>query len=154
MPKTAKGEKHFTASAWILSKSIPKKIILVHHKKHNKWLQPGGHIEKFENPVEAVIREVKEETGLDINFLRNKIDVLSNADKFLPIPDFLQEQNIPSHGDEPQHFHLDINYVVEVEEQELKQNKSELNDIGWFTKKEALKLSIHENTRIILSKIL
>ncbi len=154
MRKTIKGEKHFTASAWIITKSNPKKVLLVHHRKYNKWIQPGGHIEKFENPIEAVIREVKEETGLYISHLKDKVKVLPDGDKFMPSPDFIQEQNIPAHGEEPQHFHLDIGYVIEMKEQELEHNKFELNDIGWFTKKEALKLSIHKNTRLILQKIL
>ncbi len=111
-------------------------------------------MEKFENPIEAVIREVKEETGLDISFLKDKVKILPDGDKFMPAPDFIQEQNIPAHGEEPQHFHLDISYVIEMELQELEHNKSELNDIGWFSKREALDLQIHENTRLILQKIL
>lgn len=36
--------------------------------KHFKgfWTTPGGHIDDLENAAEAVIREVKEETGLDL----------------------------------------------------------------------------------------
>jgi len=64
--KAKEGEKHFTASCWITSTGKPKKILLIHHKKLGRWLQPGGHIEKFENPVVAAIREVREETGLEI----------------------------------------------------------------------------------------
>lgn len=154
MRKTLKGEKHFTASVWIISKTKLKKVLLVHHKKHNKWMQPGGHIEKFENPIEAAIREVSEETGLDISFLKNKFQVLNSGDKFLSVPEFFQEQSIPAFKNEPEHFHLDISYVVEIEEQDLKLNRIELNDIGWFTKKEALTLKIHENTRVILQKII
>ncbi|HBJ30605.1 MAG TPA: hypothetical protein DDY93_04455 [Dehalococcoidia bacterium] len=34
------------------------------HKKVKAWLPPGGHIETNEDPVQAVLREVLEETGL------------------------------------------------------------------------------------------
>jgi len=37
---------------------------------HKQWTFPGGHIEKNENPEEAVIREVKEEIGIQIEDLR------------------------------------------------------------------------------------
>ena len=33
----------------------------------NKWCLPGGHIDKYESAKNAVIREVKEETGLDFH---------------------------------------------------------------------------------------
>jgi 8-oxo-dGTP pyrophosphatase MutT (NUDIX family) len=38
---------------------------LVHwHARNLLWLPPGGHIEPNEDPVQAVLREVQEETGL------------------------------------------------------------------------------------------
>lgn len=154
MSEIVKGEKHSTASVWIVTNSVPKKVLLVHHKKYNKWIQPGGHIEKFENPVECAIREVKEETGLDIGYLIDKLQISKDGDIFLPVPDFFMEQSIPAYHDQPQHFHLDINYVVEVDEQGLTHNVSESHGIGWFTKDEALNLPIHENTKIILQKLL
>lgn len=43
--------------------------ILVQDRVDSRWSGitfPGGHIEKNESFIEAVIREVKEETGLDI----------------------------------------------------------------------------------------
>ena len=45
MRNIIKVEKHFVASVWIISSGSPKKVLLVHHKKFNKWLQPGGHVE-------------------------------------------------------------------------------------------------------------
>lgn len=45
-----------------------KRILLVrqHHDGKDIWMVPGGGIEDDENAAEAAIREVKEETGLDI----------------------------------------------------------------------------------------
>jgi 8-oxo-dGTP pyrophosphatase MutT (NUDIX family) len=154
MSDVVEGEKHFTASVWIISKGQPKKALLLHHRKHDKWLQPGGHIEKFENPVEAAIREVKEETGVDVSFLADKIEKLNVEASFLPIPRYLMEQVIPAHGDEPAHFHLDMQYVAEIEEQELLHNIRESHGIGWFTLEEVLKLPIYKDTGIILGKLL
>ena len=39
-------------------------------KAHNKWALIGGKIEYGENPIEALIREVKEETGLTISDIK------------------------------------------------------------------------------------
>lgn len=46
--------------------------ILILHRQNtkaegNKWGIPGGKIEKNETPLQAVIRETKEETGFDIS---------------------------------------------------------------------------------------
>lgn len=43
------------------------KILLVYHKKFNKYLQPGGHVEDGEEFYAAAIREVFEETGITID---------------------------------------------------------------------------------------
>lgn len=146
-------EKHFCASCWIITKSS-KKILLLYHKKLNRWLQPGGHIEKFENPIEAAVREVKEETGIDIGFLSKGINKIDNEGTILPTPQFIMEQTIPQHKDQPKHYHLDIQYVVKVSQQKIKHNKTESNGIGWFTKGEALKLPIHKDTEVVIKKIL
>ena len=147
-------KKHFTASVWIVTNSRPKKILLLHHKKLGKWLQPGGHIESHENPVDAAIREVLEETGIDINFLREGIEIVDEEGAFLPNPIFVMEQKIPKHANTAEHYHLDINYLVTVDEQELISNNNETHSIGWFTKGDALKLPIHKDTEVIIKKIL
>ncbi len=56
----------FTASVYIVH---DHKVLLHRHKKLDIWLQPGGHIELDEDPVQAVLREAKEETGLDIDLV-------------------------------------------------------------------------------------
>ena len=58
--------KHFTVTGFIVHKN---KVALHWHKHVKKWLPPGGHIEIDEDPVSAVHREVKEETGLNIQIL-------------------------------------------------------------------------------------
>jgi 8-oxo-dGTP pyrophosphatase MutT (NUDIX family) len=48
------------------------KLLLARHEKPSKtyWVLPGGAIEENESPEEAAVREVKEETGLDIRLSR------------------------------------------------------------------------------------
>ena len=60
--------RHFCASVFVIDRN-KKKILLVKHKKFNKWVQPGGHIEENETPEETAIREVYEETGLRVKLL-------------------------------------------------------------------------------------
>ena len=40
-----------------------------HDYNHDKWIGVGGHIEIGETPDEAAIREIKEETNLDVHSL-------------------------------------------------------------------------------------
>ena len=47
-----------------------------------------------------------------------------------------------------------MQYVVEVDEQEIVHNIQESHDIGWFTLEEVLKLPIYKDTGIILTKLL
>src|SRR5687768_14738782 len=54
---------HITGSAWIID-DTGKFVLLTHHAKLNRWLQPGGHADGDENVVRVALRETEEETGL------------------------------------------------------------------------------------------
>src|SRR3989338_10388696 len=47
-----------------------KRILLVHRRDYDLWNLPGGELEDFESPTNAVKREVKEETGLEVEISR------------------------------------------------------------------------------------
>ncbi|MCC7530025.1 MAG: NUDIX hydrolase [Candidatus Melainabacteria bacterium] len=48
------------------------KILLVRHRKGNRqyWVLPGGRLEYGETFAECAVREIKEETGLDVEVVR------------------------------------------------------------------------------------
>ena len=46
------------------------RVLLCHRNDYDLWNLPGGKLESKESPWEGVIREVKEETGLDIDVIR------------------------------------------------------------------------------------
>lgn len=43
-----------------------RKVLLCHRRDHDLWNLPGGGLKPNETPWDGVIREVKEETGLDV----------------------------------------------------------------------------------------
>jgi len=55
-------------------------VLLSHRRDIDAWNLPGGGVETRELPNEAVIREVKEETGLDVVILR-LVGVYGKVDK-------------------------------------------------------------------------
>ena len=67
------------------------KILLMYRNKKevdinkNKWIGVGGHIEEGETPIEAVIREVKEETSYDLIGYNKKAIIIFNFGKEIEI---------------------------------------------------------------------
>jgi 8-oxo-dGTP diphosphatase len=43
-----------------------RRVLLRRHDKYDIWLGVGGHVEEDEDPAEAAVREVQEETGLEL----------------------------------------------------------------------------------------
>lgn len=53
--------RHFTVTGFLVAEDS---LALHWHVKVGAWLPPGGHVEPNEDPVQAVLREISEETGL------------------------------------------------------------------------------------------
>jgi ADP-ribose pyrophosphatase len=60
----------YSAGAFVYRKRASSvELLLLKRKGSNAYDLPKGHIEKGENAVQAAIREIKEETGLNATFL-------------------------------------------------------------------------------------
>jgi 8-oxo-dGTP pyrophosphatase MutT (NUDIX family) len=110
---------HITASAWILDNNFGS-AVLVHHRKLNKWLQPGGHTDGQEDVVAAAFREAKEETGLSNLQIVN--DQIFDLDIHI----------IPPHGQVSAHFHYDIRFLILADKSEMPSVSHESHDVKWF----------------------
>lgn len=148
---TSKPIKHFTAGAFVFSAEMPRRVLLIHHRKLGVWLQPGGHINSDENPLEAAVREVREETGVDIGTAIGRPVVMPAASS-LPLPAVLLEEAIPAYKEEPAHFHIDLIYSVTVPYQAAALNARESHDVRWVTEADLDALPMLDNTRTILKQ--
>ena len=120
---------HITGSAIVLSPD-KKKVLLIHHKQFNRWMQPGGHWESDEeaNPLEAAKREVVEETGVA---LAENVPV----DPTQPLLPLIIDSHLVTarpERDEPAHFHHDFRYVFIAKSETLKHQAAEVNAAAWF----------------------
>lgn len=104
-------EREFTASTYILHQ---QKILLIFHPKFLKWLPPGGHVEKNETPAEAAKREVKEETGLDIDFIKQENLWINRWNvKSIERPYFCMLGHVPPYKERAAHQHIDFVYIAQ-----------------------------------------
>jgi 8-oxo-dGTP pyrophosphatase MutT (NUDIX family) len=143
-------KKHFTASALVIDNN---KVLLVQHRKLGTWLYPGGHIEENETPEQTVIREVKEETGLDIEIIGSKDESLSDVNddvSVLPTPYTILCELV---GD---HYHNDIIYLCRIigNNKEIKLNQRESEDIRFFGIDDLDKIKLFPNFKRLLKKVL
>lgn len=67
--RTEKGTVEFTNMVMVEDKETGEVLVQERRKSWTGLSFPGGHVEQFESIVDSAIREVKEETGLDIRNL-------------------------------------------------------------------------------------
>lgn len=125
--------RHFCVTVYIFDKET-KKFVFIKHKKLQKWLAPGGHIEENENPDNAAKREVFEETGIDdLHFINPPINV-EKIDGLLIQPFGIQLNKIKE-----DHEHLDLIYLATIDKKEnLILNEIETEGIQEFSLDEIL----------------
>lgn len=115
----------FTVEAFVVHSH---RVLLIFHKQLQKWLPLGGHIELDENPEQALFREVKEESGLDIEILAEKPNITFEDKKFLFTPSYLDIHDIS-----PTHRHIGLVYFVKAMSDEICLAPDEHEQIRWFS---------------------
>ena len=126
-----------TVGALIVNKE-GKILLTKSHKWFDKYTLPGGHIEVGETMKEAVIREVKEEVGLDVEV----------GDMLL-----MQEAIFAEEFWKRKHF-IFFDFLCKSKDQPVKLDGNELQEYLWEYPGAAFKLNLDSFTRKTLEKYL
>ncbi len=109
---------HVTASAWIVNREQTQ-VLMLHHRKLGKWLQPGGHADGERDALAVARKEVAEEVGLtDLHAVNGIFD--------------LDIHPIPARANEPEHLHYDVRFAFRPRNDQLAQRNHESTDMRWF----------------------
>ncbi|MDX6381917.1 MAG: hypothetical protein QOI57_2941 [Rubrobacteraceae bacterium] len=130
--------RHFTVAVFVVWEG---KVLLHLHRKLGMWLPPGGHIERDELPDDAAVREVFEETGLQVELIGEKREDISDPVQ-LHRPAGVQLENIG-----PGHQHIDLIYFAKpTGPTEIHQNYSE-DKVGWYGLEDWPHMSVNPEVR-------
>lgn len=108
---------HFTGSAWLVARD-GERVLLTHHRKLGRWLQLGGHADGERDLMQVALREAQEESGLG---------GLQVAPQIFDI----DRHRIPARGDEPEHWHYDVRFVVRAGADEAFVVSAESHALAW-----------------------
>jgi 8-oxo-dGTP pyrophosphatase MutT (NUDIX family) len=120
---------HVTGSAWIMDGS-GQHVLLTHHRKLNRWLQPGGHADGNEHVLQVALSEAEEETGL------TALSLVSDAFFDIDI------HAIPARGELQCHLHYDLRYLFLADKEEPFTVSHESHDLAWVPLPELDKVTL------------
>lgn len=117
--------REFLSTVFIVNKG---KVLMTWNKKVKTWIPVGGHIEPNELPCDSVIREAKEESGLDI-------ELISPYDKS-KTANLIQPVHIHLDHIKDDHEHINLIYFGFVNGGELLKESDEQTPLKWFSEKD------------------
>ncbi|MVM34275.1 NUDIX domain-containing protein [Spirosoma sp. HMF4905] len=130
---------HVTGSAWIVSPDRTQ-TLLIHHRKLDRWLQPGGHADGDPDVAAVALREAQEETGL--TSLRLLKPAVFDVDV----------HQIPARNEVPEHLHYDIRFLLEADLNEPFGLSDEIKNIQWFSLEKAKTITDSESILRLIRK--
>jgi 8-oxo-dGTP pyrophosphatase MutT (NUDIX family) len=128
--------RQFISTVYVLKED---KVLLTWNKVVKIWVPVGGHIDENELPCNSVIREAKEESGLDIELFNPYQDKESSN---LPQPVHMHLDHIRD-----DHEHINLIYFGRVIGGELLDESDEQTPIRFFNHDELEALELVPNIK-------
>jgi 8-oxo-dGTP pyrophosphatase MutT (NUDIX family) len=113
----------FTVAIFVVHE---QKVLLIHHRKLDKWLPVGGHIELDEDPEQAALREAQEESGIEVELLGDRPPTTEPGTRALIAPRFLDIHRISD-----THEHIGLIYWARPKRGQATLAAEEHHDIRW-----------------------
>ena len=110
-----------------------EKILMVQENKGH-WGLPKGHIEENETDIQTAIREVKEETGLDVTLDENRNYEIN----------YIVDEEIDKKV---------VYFIATSVKGDIVRQESEINQIKWVPISEAVDTITYDNAKEMLRKI-
>ena len=100
--------RHFVSTGFVVHDGA---VLLHWHRKVRAWLPPGGHVEPDEDPVQTTLREVREETGVEVRVVPHQRRLpIGNLDQVdAPFAIMIEDVFDEKHG---AHQHIDFIYFT------------------------------------------
>ena len=138
---------HVTASAIVVGR---RGVVLHLHKRLQRWLQPGGHIEAGELPWEAALREAREETGLPVELGDvESTDVEPGGREPGDVGPRLAHVDV--HAGPRGHTHLDLRYIVFGADADPQPPPGESQQVRWFSWDDAIAMADHALVGVLIA---
>ena len=131
---------HVTGSAVILD-GTGDRVLLTHHRKLDRWLQPGGHADGVTDVAQVAMTEALEESGLAS---------LGFASRALLDVDI---HGIPARAGEPAHFHYDCRFLIQSAGSDEFVVSDESHDLAWVRRDRITDYTDEESILRMLGKI-
>ena len=112
---------HITGSAWVLNPAWDHALML-HHRKLDMWLQPGGHADGDHDMLRVVLKETQEESGIALD----DIQVLSTAIFDVDIHTVFDNEHFDRHD------HFDIRFLLQVDDALPIPGNDESHQVRWI----------------------
>jgi len=134
----------FTVEVFIVYKN---KVLLRKHDKYDIWLSVGGHIELNENPIQAAVREVKEEVGLEVEIIGGKKGVGDGSSLNGGYQDLIPPKYLGMHPVNEIHSHITLVYFGTSKTDKIMEatDEKEKAETCWVTKEEMEKMNLVPN---------
>ena len=109
-------------------------ILLIKHVRSGCWSFPKGHMEQGEDEIQTAVREIKEETNIDVSI---------DDDSFREVVVFNQRRDITKEV---------VYFLARAVSFECERQEEEISDVRWVEIGQASAFLSYDNDRILINK--